>query len=534
MRISRVATSPFVPLAGIFLVYAPLAAAPRTCILDELQKVTASDAAASHNFGSSVSINKDRAVVGAWRGVNKQGSVSGAAYVFRRDDNDTPLNPIDDFWVEEDKLIASDAAAGDLFGWSVSIHGNHAIVGARFHVSVGRSGAAYIFRHNGNDTPSNPRDDFWVQEDRLTPSDAATGDDFGNSVAISGDRAVVGAFDDDDACKSDPDPDCNSGSAYVFRRDDNATPFDPSDDFWVEEAKLTASDASPGDLFGMSVSIYGERAVVGAWHTDEGGTDAGSAYVFRHDDNGTPLNASDDTWIEEYKLTASDARRFDNFGVSVSISGDRVLVGSWLDDDGSLSGSAYVFRREDNGTFLDPTDDFWVEEAKLTASDAAAGDEFGKSVSLDGGRAAVGAFEDDDACADDPDPDPNCDSGSGYLFQRYDNDTPLDPSDDFWMEQSKLTASDTAFGTFFGRVAVSGDWVIGASLDDAAGDNAGAAYMFSFTQVCSDLVYFADFQTCASGEGGGVFLECEVFNVDGDEDVDLVDYVQLLRTFTGP
>ena len=219
----------------------------------------------------------------------------------------------------------------------------------------------------------------------------------------------------------------------------------------------------------------------------------------------------------------------------VDVSGDRVLVGSWLDDDdGSLSGSAYVFRREDNGTSMDPTDDFWVEEAKLTAPDAAAGDEFGKSVSLDGGRAAIGAFEDDDACADDPDPDPNCDSGSGYLFQLDDNDTPLDPSDDFWMEQSKLTASDTAFGTFFGRVAVSGDWVIAASLDAAAGDRAGAAYMFSFTQVCSDLADFADFQTCASGEGGGVFSECEVFNVDSDEDVDLVDYAQLLRTFTGP
>jgi hypothetical protein len=489
-----------------------------------------------------VSISFDRLVVGAW-GAASAGIPSGAAYVFRRDDQGTPQNPTDDLWLQEDKLMASDAAAGDLFGWAVSISGDRAIVGARFHSVTSRSGAAYVFRRDDNGTPADQSDDFWVQEARLTASDAAASDDFGTSVAISGDRAIVGAAKNDDACPGDEHPDCDSGSAYVFRRDDNGTPLDPSDDVWLEEDKLTASDTAEGDLFGISVSISGDRCVVGAWLADEVGVDSGSAYVFRRDDNGTPLDPGDDFWLEEDKLTPLDAATHDHFGVSVSISsGDRAIVGAWLDDDaGSLSGSAYVFRREDNGTELDPNDDYWVEEDKLTASDAAAGDEFGKSVSIDGDRVAVGAFEDDDACANggespdgESDPDPHCDSGSAYVFRRDDAGTPSDPDDDFWVETAKLVASDTAAGDFFGRVAVSGDRVVAGSLDDAMGEDAGSVYIFDAAAECRDLAHFAGFQNCVGPGGGGVFPGCEVFNFDGDDDVDLADFGQFLGTLTGP
>ncbi len=530
MRVSKAMPGRFAVTAGALLGLVASTAFPHPCVLDELQKLTASDASESDQFGSSVSISGDRLVVGAWRAAHED-IASGAAYVFRRDDQGTPQDPSDDLWLQEDKLIALDAASGDLFGWAASISGDRAIVGARFHSHPIRAGSAFVFRRDENGTPQDPADDFWVQEAELTASDAASGDDFGTSVSISGDRAVVGASKDDDACPGNPD--CNSGSAYVFRRDDNGTPLDPADDFWVEEDKLRASDNAEGDLFGISVSISGDRCVVGAWLADDVGVDSGSAYVFRRDDNGTPLDPSDDFWVEEDKLTASDAATHDAFGVSVSISGDRSIVGAWLDDDaGNLSGSAYVFRRDDNGTPLDPSDDYWVEEDKLTASDGAAGDEFGKSVSIQGDRAAVGAFEDDDAC--DADPDPNCDSGSAYVFRRYDNGTPSDPGDDFWVETAKLTASDTLPSDFFGRVAVSGDRVVVGSLDDAKGENAGSAYVFDLAPGCANLEDFAGFQNCVAGEGGGVLPDCHVFDFDGDADVDLVDYDQFVRTFSGP
>ncbi|MCH8034369.1 MAG: PKD domain-containing protein [Bacteroidetes bacterium] len=201
-------------------------------------------------------------------------------------------------------------------------------------------------------------------EIKLTASDAAAGDLFGFPVSISGDRVIVGAGEDDDAG-------FNSGSAYIFSFDGTS---------WIEEAKLNASDAAAGDRFGFSVSLDGNRVIVGAGRDDDAGFDSGSAYIFSFD--GT-------SWSEEAKLIASDAAAGDLFGFSVSISGDRVIVCAVQDDDaGSSSGSAYVFRR--NGTS-------WSEETKLIASDAAAGDQFGISVSISGDRVIVGAIRNDDA-----------------------------------------------------------------------------------------------------------------------------------------
>jgi len=507
-------------------------AAVRPCVLQEQQKLIPSDADESFRIGSSVSIDGDSAVVGAW-GAYEGAIGSGAAYVFRLDGDCSPLDAGGGCWFEEAKLIGEEAASGDLFGWSVSISGDHVIVGARFDTVAIRSGAAYVFRRDDNDTPVDPLDDFWVQEAVLSASDAAASDDFGYSVSISGDRAIVGVPKDDDACIEHPG--CESGSAYVFRRDDNGTASDPSDDFWVQEDKITGADTVFGDNFGFSVSIDGDRTVVGAWHAAPNGLESGSAYVFRRDDNGTGSDPSDDFWVQEDTLIPEDGAPFDGYGIAVSIDGDRVVVGSWLDDDaGTESGSAYVFQHDDNGTPFDPDDDFWLEETKLTAEDATPGDEFGKSVSIEGDRIVVGAFEDDDACADDDDPDPNCDSGSAYVFRHSDNETPLDPSDDFWMQTAKLVASDGAAGHFFGRVDVSGDTVIAGSLDDAAGSWAGAAYVFTIAWECADLVDVAEFQYCVSGEGGGVFFGCEGFDFDVDNDVDLGDYHLFAPALTGP
>lgn len=314
------------------------------------------------------------------------------------------------------KLNASDAAE-DNFGRSVAISGDTAIVGA-FRDDDACPG------DNGCDSGSAYLFDVKTGEElfKLTASDAAAGDLFALYVAISGDMAIVSARNDDEACPNDPD--CNSGAAYVF---DVTT--------GEEKFKLTASDAAAGDRFGRP-SINGNTAIVGAsgWISRDG---AGAAYVF------------DLTTGEELlKLTASDgAGRSDspgsggdNFGASLSISGNIAIVGApWNDDAGQSSGSAYLFDLTTG-----------EELFKLTASDAEPGDQFfGRSVAISGNTAIVGAFGDDDACPSNP----ACDSGAAYLFDVTTGE-----------ELIKLTASDASItqnGDGFGwSVGISGNTAI--------------------------------------------------------------------------
>ena len=210
----------------------------------ERQKLLASDGAANDQFGYSVSISGDYAIVGAYADDDK-GSNSGSAYVFKRDGTN---------WSEQQKLTASDGAASDLFGRSVSISGDYAIVGADYDDDNGSySGSAYIFKWDGSN---------WVQQQKLIASDGAANDYFGYSVSISGDYAIVGAYVDDGS----------KGSAYIFKRNGTS---------WSQQAKLLASDGATSDLFGCSVSISGDHAIVGAYQNDDEGTDSGSAYAFR-------------------------------------------------------------------------------------------------------------------------------------------------------------------------------------------------------------------------------------------------------------
>jgi hypothetical protein len=305
------------------------------------QKLTASDAAPNDDFGLAVAVSGDTAVVGAI-GDDDAGRDSGAAYVFVRSGTR---------WSQQQKLTASEAASNDLFGISVAVSGDTAVVGAYADDDAGGdSGAAYVFVRSGT---------RWRQQQKLTASDAASSDLFGNSVAVSGDTAVVGARGDDDAGG------VNSGAAYVFVR---------SGTRWSQQQKLTASDAAPNDDFGLAVALSGDTAVVGAENN--------SAYVFVR--SGT-------RWSEQQKLTASDAAAGAGgfFGNSVAVSGDTAVVGAYADvDAGGDSGAAYVFVR--SGTR-------WSEQQKLTASDAAAGIRFGNSVAVSGDTAVVGAYADDSA-----------------------------------------------------------------------------------------------------------------------------------------
>ncbi|MDJ0610037.1 MAG: FG-GAP repeat protein [Kiloniellales bacterium] len=397
-------------------------------LLSRQTKLTAGDAAMGDQFGYSVAISGDTVVVGAV-GDDDAGFSSGSAYVFQRSGA---------AWSEQAKLTASDGAVGDSFGQSVAISGDTVVAGAPQDDDTGsNSGSAYVFQRSGT---------AWSEQAKLTAGDAAAGDAFGWSVAISGDTVVVGAYVDNDAGS-------NSGSAYVFQRSGTA---------WSEQAKLTAGDGAASDLFGWSVAISGNTAVVGARGDDDAGSASGSAYVFQR--SGT-------AWSEQAKLTAGDGASLDLFGTSVGISGDTVVAGAPQDDDtGSNSGSAYVFQR--SGTA-------WSEQAKLTASDGAADDIFGESVGISGDAVVVGAFRDDDLGSD---------SGSAYVFRRVGT---------AWSEQAKLTAGDGAQGDFFGQtVAISGDTVVaGAYQDDDAGNASGSAYLFEFFFVLDHVAVADSWQT---------------------------------------
>lgn len=218
---------------------------------------------------------------------------------------------------------------------------------------------------------------------------------------------------------------------------------------WGEITKLYADDPEEigSSNFGFSIDISGDRAILGDHHNNWDGSVKGAAYIFE---------LIDGEWEPTAKLVASDAATGDAFGVSVSIEGDRVIIGSHFDDDhGESSGSAYIF---------DYIDGVWVETIKLTTSDAAAGDRFGRSVSMSGDRAIIGAeFNQDHGDY----------SGSAYIFELVDG---------VWTEVVKLTALDASPEARFGcNVAISGEKaIIGAYGDDEAGGETGAAYIFEF------------------------------------------------------
>ncbi len=377
----------------------------------EVAKLLASDRSGLDYFGWSVSVCGDRIAAAA--------PGADAVYVFDWDGAR---------WVESAKLVP--AEPGDALGDSVSLSGDRVVSGG---VVVDGIGAAHVFEWDGA---------RWAQTAKLLASSGTLDDFFGISVALSADRIVVGAPWDDDATDSDIG---NAGAAYVFDWDGTS---------WVETAKLLPSDGSASDYFGQSVSVWGDRIVVGAYLDEGVDRVTGAAYLFEWDGA---------TWAETARLTANDGAYRDHVGISVSQAGDRIAVGAPEDDDAGIeSGSAYVFDWDGTG---------WVQTAKLTATDGAAFDEFGGSVALYGDRLAVGATFKDYLSS----------GGATYVFE-WDGTG--------WSETAKLVASDGAsFDEFGFSVALSDDWiVVGARNSDDKGTNSGSAYVFS------ELLFADDFE----------------------------------------
>jgi hypothetical protein len=338
------------------------------------------------------------------------------------------------------RLVPSDGFAGDRFGESTAILGDVAIIGASDHSDY--SGAVYVYRKI---------DGAWAQQQDIAPTDIVADDQFGISVSMCGEPGaelvIVGATGDNDNGN-------DAGAAYIYRH---------VGAMWVQDEKIIAPDGAAEAYFGSSVSICGSPgeavAIIGAVGDNESGSEAGAAYIFRRTTGG---------WSLETKLLASDGAENDFFGYAVSITGTPsnpvAIIGAYGDDDnGFTSGSAYVFRGEGGS---------WSEESKLLAIDGEASDLLGERVSIcgtPGSEIAIVAAQHEDEMG--------LNAGAAYVFRN---------TGGVWSQDAKLLAPDGAQNDFFGSsVAFYSDSgttlaVVGAEGDDPHGQDSGSAYVYRF------------------------------------------------------
>jgi uncharacterized repeat protein (TIGR01451 family) len=343
-------------------------------------------------------------------------------------------------WTETAKTVASDGFSGHQYAHDVAFNGEIAVVGAKYDGDLGSAaGAAYILMRNQGSL------DNWGELKKIYANDGSPNHFFGERLDMSGDLIVVGVDEDD----SHGD---NSGAFYLFGRNEDGV------DNWGQINKFTASDATAGAWFGYDIAIDNDTVVVGAIYDSNGvGTNAGAAYIFKKNE-GMGTN-----WGEVAKLASDDLWQWDMFGYSVGISGDTVAVGAWRESDGSAieSGAVYIFERNQGGA------DNWGQVAKLKASDAASVDYFGSGLAIDNDTVVVGSPGDDNV---------GFSSGSAYVFERNHGGA------DNWGEVAKLTASDASDGDLFGyaqTLAINGDViVIGSYKNEHAGIASGTVYVF--------------------------------------------------------
>ena len=418
--------------------------------------VYALDIGSNDRFGDNVSLDGDRLAVGSHTGDGSLYS-NGAVYIFKR----TATT-----WALEKKIengSTNFGSSGDGFGRSISLDGDRLAIGApgddgNFDNTAG-SGAVYIFKRTGA-TWSLERG---IQEDAWGFTNLERNDWFGESVSLDGDRLAIGAPGDDGKNNSTT----FAGAVYIFKRTGTT---------WAVERKIedgsngfTALGAS--DYFGWrGVSLKGNRLAVGA-HGDDGKNDsttnAGAVYIFKR--TGT-------TWSLERKIedgsdgfTALDSS--DGFGWEVSLDNDRLAVGANGDDGKNngtnKAGAVYIFKRTATTWSLERK----IEDESDGFTALGSSDNFGLDVSLDGDRLAVGAYYDDGKS------DSTTNAGAVYIFKRTGTTWSLerkieDGSDGF----TALDSSDK----FGGGVSLDGNQlVVGANGDDEfSGSNTGASYIF--------------------------------------------------------
>ncbi|MEM7203039.1 MAG: hypothetical protein AAF628_22455 [Planctomycetota bacterium] len=437
----------------------------------ETSALTASDARPGDQLGAAVAVDANRTLVAAPFDDTPPRADTGAVYVFEPDAGGA--------WLEVAKLQAGDQGIADRFGLAVALDGDRVLVGSPFDDTDGApdAGSAYVFERDPGGA--------WIQVAKLQAIDPVGNDQFGDAVALSGDRAMIGAHLKDTAGGSD------AGLVYVFERDAGGV--------WRQVSTIVPTDGMPADLFGSSVALAGDRAVISAPLDDTSrGSNAGSAYVFERDGTGF--------WREDRKLEANDGAGTDQFGVAVALSGERVLIGAHFHGALTVAGAAYVFERDSRGS--------WWQLAKIVQDEPRAFDEFGSAVALDGDDAFIGApsanqlavdagaatvatlrgvtLRASDAATNDQLGSAaairgnhallgapgvavagKARAGAAYVWERDGSGA--------WLETAKLNAMDTGIGDEFGRaVATDGGLaLVGSPLDDVdEGADAGSAYVF--------------------------------------------------------
>ncbi len=401
------------------------------CGVGPWDALAASDGAEGDWFGWSVAISADTFVAGAPMDAAPEAD-RGSASVYSYD----PLVG----WLFVRRLVATGGGVSDHFGWSVSLSGDIIVVGAPQEDDAGTSsGAAYVFDRN----VAGGGGSMWGQVKKLLPPDGAAGDQFGVSVVVDGDVAVVGAW-------KDAAPQSDRGSAHVFVRDAGGA------NNWGFVKKLVAPDGATGHAFGVSVALEGELALVGASFELENGEARGAAYLFGRNVGGA------ENWGFIKKFTAPDSSEGDWFGRAVAIGDGAIIIGSPMDDDmGDESGSAYAFMRNAGGAGN------WGFASKLTYFDGMAGDQLGTSVAVDSGIALVGS--------------PLRDAGAVRAFMRD-----AEGNDAWGFDRSIFRVDDEIGDRFGGSVAIGGGWgLVGSSLDDDAthGVDCGTATPFENVEM---------------------------------------------------
>lgn len=429
------------------------------CVFSSELKRTSNDAAGSDRFGYDVAICNDYAVVGATYDDDNE-SNSGSAYIFYKDQNGT------DTWGQQAKLLASDGAAGDEFGYAVAIDGDYVVVGAPYAdiESYTSAGSAYVYKRSGS---------TWTQCAKLAPGDLNSSENFGISVDIHDDYVIVGA----------PEAWCApqgiTGAAYIFRRDG-------ADDNWVLESKVFSESPTNSDAIGWAVAIHGDYAAIGAPKRDEG-----SVFIYKNEATG---------WQQLSEHNSDDLQDRAYFGWSLDMDDSYLLIGSKYYDVGSENnaGAAYLFQRDA---------DCWCQIKKMVQTDAVESDFFGYSVALFDNYLLIGASEDDENSLT------KCGSASSFL--QFNDECAI---------QKKFTPGDITGNDKFGTsLGIAENWsIIGAPY--AGTSYEGAVYFYhnisdldcpdvEAVDVC-DNYYFNE--TSQGGDGHTVDMQFTQLTGVGD------------------
>ncbi|MCB9839065.1 MAG: hypothetical protein H6813_06975 [Phycisphaeraceae bacterium] len=411
--------------------------------VDHIKKITAPDGATGDSFGYDVANNGVECLVGAPE--HDQGGVfaGGAAYFFGQN-----LGGVDNwgFALKRNEFVPGSA---DRFGYRIGMTASHACVGVWGDDDNGLSaGAAYVYERNLGGIGA------WGLRKKLLASDGVSQDNFGWSVEMDDDVAIVGA-----RIKNN-----SQGAAYIYKRNTGGA------DNWGQAAKLVAPDAVDFSFFGESVSIDGNYAAVGAFQDPELGDDAGAVYIFEEFPSSAPEGPGADrtsVWKFFKKLTAPDGGANDVFGWSVCIKGDYVAVGAPNHFDGvDVLGAVYLYHRNQGGA-----GNFGLVKKIENPDHDNVGDSFGRSVDIDGDLLVIG-------CPFDGPPMNS--TGAVFLYARDIGGA------DNWGFLFRAKDPDPATSDQLGfSVEAFGDTIVAGAIGEAEGSNfVGGAHIFRVNTLC--------------------------------------------------